>query len=174
MDWGISTTSVGRLQQAGAPFALMVVLAYLQALCGPISRSVDLVELFSGAGHLSDQFRAHGMRALTFDLSDDPDLEDMTTVIGMVHAILLVPHLSSHASHSHQMLTVDPESHLISGSLLLRGAPAKTARVAVGWSSLLVVHVAKPRHEWSIAGPSADACFDLELKNCHISKCVCY
>jgi hypothetical protein len=90
MNWGISPTSVGRLQEAGAPFGLLVVIAYLHALCGPICRTADLVELFSGMGHLSAEFRARGMHAMTYDVSDDPDLEDMTSIIGMVHAILLV------------------------------------------------------------------------------------
>lgn len=96
MDWGISATSVGRLQQAKAPFGLLVVILYLHALCGPISRSADLVEFFAGAGHLSAQFRARGMDALTYDVSDDPDLEDMTSVIGMISAILLVLRLKIH------------------------------------------------------------------------------
>jgi len=96
MGWGISPTSVGRLQQAGASFGLLVVIRYLHALYGPIIRSADLVEIFAGAGNLNAQFRARGMEALTFEISDDPDLEDMATIIGMISAILMVLRLKMH------------------------------------------------------------------------------
>jgi hypothetical protein len=151
MDWGISPTSVGRLQQVGAPYGLLVVLAYLHALCGPISRSADLVEFFAGSGHLSAQFRARGMHALTFDVSDDPDLEDMTTVVGMIHSILLVLQpvnarkSSAWCGFLEFLPTLGCKHHLI-------GASPQAPWLGVGRGAMFVVYLAEQRHKWSLRG----------------------
>ena len=95
LDWGVSTTTVGRLHAVGAPYSILLILAYLRHLHGPISRDLDLVELFSGCGQLVAQFRRAGLSACPYDKELDPDSNDFTSCTGLLHAAYLVPCLDN-------------------------------------------------------------------------------
>lgn len=89
-EWGVSPTTLGRLQAAGVPYALLSVLQYVVRLHGPVQRDLDLVEMFSGCGQLVKQFRLQGMSAIGYDRIIDPDTNDLCSCPGFIHAVYLV------------------------------------------------------------------------------------
>jgi hypothetical protein len=90
MKFGVSPTTVGRLQAYGAPFALLEIVAFLVAVSGTPNRDLSLVELFAGQGEMSKQFQACGMRSVPYDVRNDDMTQDFTSTVGLLHAIYLV------------------------------------------------------------------------------------
>ena len=89
--WGVSSTTVGRLRAYGAPFELLLLVAHVTAVHSSIARELDIVELFAGAGELSDQCKAAGLRATAYDICHNAITNDFTSDIGFLHAVFLAP-----------------------------------------------------------------------------------
>ena len=91
VSWGINATSVGRLQRSGAPFALLLIVAYVASLHQEgIVRTLDMVEVFAGEGALTNAFDTAGMYAKDYDLRHNVITNDITSDLGFLHAVYLV------------------------------------------------------------------------------------
>lgn len=90
--YGVSNTTLGRLRTAGAPWALVVILRYLFEKMGPPQRQLDLLEMFSGHGELSRQFQSAGLETFAFDWDHDELLQDLTSNVGLINAVLQAQH----------------------------------------------------------------------------------
>jgi hypothetical protein len=86
---GVHPQLVARLRAYGAPFGLLLVVAYVSFLHGS-ERDLDLFEVFKGAGELTRQFKAAGLRGIGIDLQENELLHDMTSSLGFLHAVGLV------------------------------------------------------------------------------------
>lgn len=90
LDWGVSPTTLGRLNSASVPGALFLVLGYLREVVGPFRRDTDALEIFSGQGEMSRQLAGAGLRASTYDVVQDCALEDLASPVGFIYAVLQV------------------------------------------------------------------------------------
>jgi hypothetical protein len=86
----LGRTSVQRLVACGAPFLLVQMALYMADRVGQRGRTLDLVEMFSGEGMLSKSFQEAGCTVASYEIDKDPVMCDLTTDIGMLHAVGLV------------------------------------------------------------------------------------
>ena len=91
--YGMSRTTCNRLVAYGVPLALLLAVAYL----GPVSRDLDVVELFSGGGALHKSCREAGLDAQGFEVLSNPD-DDLSTTAGFLRGIRLILRLRINGS----------------------------------------------------------------------------
>lgn len=66
--YGLSATTCHRLVACGAPFAIFLACAYIMEI-DPIKRDLDMVELFSGSGMLTQAARDEGLQCAAYEVS---------------------------------------------------------------------------------------------------------
>lgn len=145
MRWGVSPTTVGRLRTYGAPYSLLLCVAYVASL-SKIERNLDCLEVFSGAGELSAQFRALQMTAAEFEVNTNPLSEDILSDVGFLNAVHLV---------CSQLVACYVQSSALTifvTVLLHQGIEGTPRRPRVGRSSLFQLLLDEPRIQWPQQG----------------------
>lgn len=90
---GISRTTAVRLCRCKVPRIIFSLVDWLFfRLPQGITRDLDCVELFSGQGNLTKEFRQHGMSAACMDIRISP-LHDLASTSGFLKAVLLTMRL---------------------------------------------------------------------------------
>jgi hypothetical protein len=86
----LNRTSIQRLLAYGAPFVLLQMASYMGE---GRARDLDLVELFAGEGKLSAAFKLRGKAVCPYDIQGNPQLCNILTDTGFLHAVGLAPGL---------------------------------------------------------------------------------
>ena len=84
-------TTLKLLHSKGIPIVALqlIALCYAGGLI-PEEPWHDCVEYFAGAKAITHALRGRGLRAESFELKDDADLQDMLGTAGFINAVLLI------------------------------------------------------------------------------------
>lgn len=112
-----------RLLEYGAPFVLLQMAKYMADRVRRRGRDLDLVEVFSGKGELSKSFAEAGCKVASYEILENPKLCDLSSDVGFLHAVGLVPLCQKCLVSSVVLLLVSVAEHwtrIWDGGLLAR------------------------------------------------------
>ena len=87
-----------RARRLRVPPIVFFMVASLQLLHHGIQRDTQVVEWFSGSGHVRAAGLSRGMPSLSYEVHDDAVHQDFTSAYGWIEALLALPPLLAGSS----------------------------------------------------------------------------
>ena len=77
------------MKRQALPRLLIFLISALRFHHPHLAQDVDIVEWFSGAGHIKQVAAQRGINAMSFEVNDDRIWQDMSSPYGFVQALLV-------------------------------------------------------------------------------------